>query len=88
MRHELSNHLASSAINVFRMLQTVVDDADLQKAHQHALQSQAHPNFGGCVDSPEASTIILMLVGSLGIYYGSQLFLKLARRRHAASPAA
>jgi len=36
---------------------------------------------GGCEDSPEAPTDILMLVGIVGMFYGSSLVLKLIRRR-------
>jgi XrtJ-associated TM-motif-TM protein len=35
---------------------------------------------GGCVDSPEAPTAILMLVGSAGMFYGSSALRKLLRR--------
>ena len=35
---------------------------------------------GGCEDSPEAPTDILMLVGVVGMFYGSALVLKLIRR--------
>ena len=39
-----------------------------------------HPNLDGCVDSPEASTMILMVVGTLGVYLGSAFFARLARK--------
>jgi len=35
---------------------------------------------GGCVDSPEAPTDILMLVGSIGMIYGSSLALKILHK--------
>jgi XrtJ-associated TM-motif-TM protein len=35
---------------------------------------------GGCFDSPEAPTDVLMLVGSVGMFYGSSLLMKLVRR--------
>jgi XrtJ-associated TM-motif-TM protein len=35
---------------------------------------------GGCVDSPEASTDVLMLVGSIGMICGSSLAMKILRR--------
>lgn len=35
---------------------------------------------GGCVDSPEAPTDVLMLVGSAGMVFGSSLVVKLARK--------
>jgi XrtJ-associated TM-motif-TM protein len=36
---------------------------------------------GGCVDSPEAPTDVLMLVGSVGMMYGSSLVMKVMRKR-------
>jgi len=36
---------------------------------------------GGCVDSPEAPTDVLMLVGSIGMMYGSAVAMKLLGRR-------
>lgn len=36
---------------------------------------------GGCVDSPEAPTDVLMLIGSAGMVFGSSLVMKLARKR-------
>ena len=35
----------------------------------------------GCQDSPEAPTDVLMLVGSVGMMYGSSLAMKLLRKR-------
>jgi XrtJ-associated TM-motif-TM protein len=35
---------------------------------------------GGCVDSPEAPTDVLMLVGSIGMVYGSSVAMKILRR--------
>jgi XrtJ-associated TM-motif-TM protein len=35
---------------------------------------------GGCVDSPEAPTDVLMLVGSIGMMYGSSVAMKVLRR--------
>jgi len=35
---------------------------------------------GGCVDSPEAPTDVLMLVGSIGMMYGSSVVVKILRR--------
>jgi len=35
---------------------------------------------GGCVDSPEAPTDVLMLVGSIGMVYGSSIVMKIVRR--------
>jgi XrtJ-associated TM-motif-TM protein len=35
---------------------------------------------GGCVDSPEAPTVLLVLVGSLGMFYGSSALRKVLRR--------
>ena len=34
----------------------------------------------GCADSPEAPTAILMLVGSVGMFYGSSALGKVLRR--------
>jgi XrtJ-associated TM-motif-TM protein len=34
----------------------------------------------GCVDSPEAPTAVLMVVGAIGMFYGSRKVLKLLRR--------
>ncbi|AEU36769.1 PExPT-CTERM protein [Granulicella mallensis] len=36
---------------------------------------------GGCSDSPEAPTYVLMLVGSVGMFYGSSVLMKLVRRK-------
>ncbi len=35
----------------------------------------------GCSDSPEAPTDVLMLVGSVGMIYGSSLVAKLLRKK-------
>jgi XrtJ-associated TM-motif-TM protein len=35
---------------------------------------------GGCVDSPEAPTAILMLIGAAGVFYGSFVLRKVLRR--------
>jgi XrtJ-associated TM-motif-TM protein len=35
---------------------------------------------GGCVDSPEAPTDLLMLIGSVGMFYGSSVLIKVLRR--------
>jgi XrtJ-associated TM-motif-TM protein len=35
---------------------------------------------GGCVDSPEAPTDLLVLVGSTGMIFGSSLVMKALRR--------
>jgi XrtJ-associated TM-motif-TM protein len=35
---------------------------------------------GGCVDSPEASTDILMLIGTIGMIYGSSLVIHKSSR--------
>jgi XrtJ-associated TM-motif-TM protein len=35
---------------------------------------------GGCVDSPEAPTDVLMLVGSIGMIYGSSAVIKVLRK--------
>lgn len=34
----------------------------------------------GCTDSPEAPTVLLVLVGSLGMFYGSSMLRKVLRR--------
>lgn len=36
---------------------------------------------GGCNDSPEAPTEILMMVGAAGMFYGSSVLSKLVRKR-------
>jgi XrtJ-associated TM-motif-TM protein len=36
---------------------------------------------GGCTDSPEAPTDVLMLVGSAGMFYGSSVLMNLIRRK-------
>jgi len=36
---------------------------------------------GGCVDSPEAPTNVLMLVGSIGMMFGSSFAMKLVAKR-------
>jgi len=35
----------------------------------------------GCSDSPEAPTDVLMLVGTLGMMYGSSVVMKISRKR-------
>ena len=81
MRYELYQHLASSALHGLRMLQEVADDPNVQKVTgSHANGGGSSPNLTGCTDSPEASTIILMLVGTVGIYFGSMFFARMARR--------
>jgi XrtJ-associated TM-motif-TM protein len=35
---------------------------------------------GGCTDSPEAPTALLMLVGTVGMFYGSSVLRKMLRR--------
>jgi XrtJ-associated TM-motif-TM protein len=35
---------------------------------------------GGCTDSPEAPTALLMLVGTVGMFYGSSVLIKMLRR--------
>jgi XrtJ-associated TM-motif-TM protein len=35
---------------------------------------------GGCVDSPEAPTALLLIVGSAGMFYGPYLLRKVLRR--------
>lgn len=41
----------------------------------------AHPNLGGCVNSPEAATDVLMAFGAAGLFYGSNLARKFTRRK-------
>jgi XrtJ-associated TM-motif-TM protein len=36
---------------------------------------------GGCVDSPEAPTDVLLLVGSIGMIFGSSVVIKALRNR-------
>jgi XrtJ-associated TM-motif-TM protein len=36
---------------------------------------------GGCFDSPEAPTDVLLLVGSAGMFYGSSFVMKVLRKR-------
>ena len=38
-----------------------------------------HPNFGGCIDSPEAATDILMAFGAAGLFYGTSLARRFSR---------
>ena len=80
MRYELYHHLASSAMHGLRMLQEVADDPNVQKVAGPHGGGGSTPNLGGCVDSPEASTMILMLVGTVGIYIGSMFSARIARR--------
>jgi XrtJ-associated TM-motif-TM protein len=35
---------------------------------------------GGCVDSPEAPTVLLMLIGAVGMFYGSSVLRKVLCR--------
>jgi XrtJ-associated TM-motif-TM protein len=44
-----------------------------------SLQAQTGSG-GGCVNSPEAPTVILMLVGSAGMFYGSSMLRKVLCR--------
>jgi XrtJ-associated TM-motif-TM protein len=41
----------------------------------------AHPDLGGCVDSPEAATNVLMAFGAAGLYYGTALARRFSRRK-------
>jgi XrtJ-associated TM-motif-TM protein len=43
--------------------------------------SGAHPNLGGCVNSPEAATDILMAFGAAGLFYGSALARRFSWRK-------
>jgi XrtJ-associated TM-motif-TM protein len=36
---------------------------------------------GGCTDSPEAPTALLLLVGSVGMFYGSSVLRRVLRGR-------
>ncbi len=38
-----------------------------------AISVHAQGTVGGCVDSPEAPTVLLMLVGSAGMFYGPSM---------------
>ena len=79
MRLELAQHLTSTCLAAFRMLQDVVDPKDLPAAPAHA--AGVTPKLVGCVVSPEADTMVLMLVGLVGIYFGSSLYLRRMRRK-------
>ena len=83
MRYEIYNYLASSALHALRLLQEVADAPNVHKAISSPGPASVHPNLNGCVDSPEASTMILMVVGTIGIYCGSILFARMARKRQA-----
>ena len=47
-----------------------------------ACASACHPLYaqGGCLDSPEAPTDVLMGVGVVGMFYGSSIAMKVLRR--------
>jgi XrtJ-associated TM-motif-TM protein len=45
-----------------------------------SISLNAQGTGGGCVDSPEAPTALLLLVGSAGIFYGPYLLRKVLRR--------
>ncbi len=44
-----------------------------------AFASSLHAQ-GGCTDSPEAPTVLLLLVGFAGMFYGSPVLKKVLRR--------
>jgi XrtJ-associated TM-motif-TM protein len=46
-----------------------------------SLSTLLRAQISGCDDSPEAPTDILMLVGSIGMFYGSSVVMKLIRRK-------
>ena len=67
MTHELLHHAVTA----------------LLQATPHAIGSTpppVQPSLGGCVDSPEAATNILMAVGAAGLFYGTTLARKFTRR--------
>jgi XrtJ-associated TM-motif-TM protein len=45
-----------------------------------AISVHAQGTIGGCTDSPEAPTDLLMLVGSAGMFYGSAVLRKVLCR--------
>jgi len=45
-----------------------------------SISLNAQGTGGGCVDSPEAPTVLLMLVGSAGMFYGSSVLRKVLCR--------
>jgi XrtJ-associated TM-motif-TM protein len=46
-----------------------------------AAKSVLRAQIGGCDDSPEAPTDVLLLVGSVGMFYGSSLVMKALHRK-------
>ncbi len=72
MNHEVFHH----AMTV--VLQAVAQPHPIGSAPQ---DSGAHPNLGGCVNSPEAATDILMAFGAAGLYYGTALARRFSRRK-------
>lgn len=69
MSIELYHHFANSALHLMQQLPPA------PPVHR------VRPNGSGCVDSPEAATSILMMVGTLGATYGSSLVMRVMRKR-------
>jgi XrtJ-associated TM-motif-TM protein len=76
MSHEVLHHAVTS------ILQAVSTPHPLGSG---PTDSAAHPNLGGCVDSPEAATDILMAFGAAGLFYGSSLARRFSRRNRASA---
>ena len=64
MSHEVAVHVATGIGRTLGLL----------------LQVRARPHTGGCVDSPEAPTGVLLLVGSVGISAGAAMVRRLRQR--------
>ena len=65
----------TSSVAQIRMLRTAVLMAIACASACHPLYAQ-----GGCLDSPEAPTDVLMGVGMVGMFYGSSIAMKVLRR--------
>jgi XrtJ-associated TM-motif-TM protein len=71
MTHEVLHHALTS------LLQAIPTPHPIGSA---PASSNPHPNLGGCTDSPEAATDILMAFGAAGVFYGSTLARRFSRR--------
>ena len=69
MSHEVLHHAVTTIIQ-----------AVSRPISSGQLGSAPHANLGGCVDSPEAATDVLMAFGAAGLFYGSSIARRFTRR--------
>lgn len=83
MSFDAIHHLASSALHLLYQISDpgtpVAPPAPPPMPPIHHIH-KVNPNASGCFDSPEAPTNVLLMVGSIGMAYGSSLWLRLRGR--------